>query len=65
MTRKYRPEAVCPNAILEPSRSGSIFNRFLQNLYHLVFFHLMVIDVRQPSQRVDIESRLQASLHQF
>jgi hypothetical protein len=60
MTRKYRPETVWPNAILEPSRPAPIFAGFLQNLHHFLFIYLVVVDVRQTSRRIDIESRLQA-----
>ncbi len=59
MTRKYLPEAVWPRAI-GAFAAGSILAGFLQDLDYLVFTHLMVMYMRQPSSWIDIKSRLQA-----
>jgi hypothetical protein len=58
-TRRYLPEAVWPNAILDPSRPARSSPGFIQNINNFVLVHLMVMDVKRFGCRIDIESRSQ------
>src|ERR1035438_2528847 len=58
-TRRYLPEAVWPNAILDASRPARSSPGFIQNINNFVLVHLMVMDVRRFGCRIDIESRSQ------
>jgi len=56
MTRRNRPDPVCPKAILGPIAARSILTRSVENIDDFVFTYLMVVYMGNSSLRIDIES---------